>query len=45
MIDWIQGWWQTFLIWAFDRETWHVLTTKHPDFDDYVEVYRPKEEK
>jgi len=41
MIDWIKGWWETFLIWAFDREIWNVLTTPIGP-DDFVEAPRPE---
>lgn len=40
MIDWIKGWWETILIWAFDRETWNALL-EPLDPDDFVEVDRP----
>jgi hypothetical protein len=40
MISWLQGWWETFMIWAFDRETWHYLTAPL-DPDDFQEAPRP----
>lgn len=41
MLEWIRGWWETFLIWAFDRETYRALT-KPFDPDDFVEAKRPE---
>lgn len=40
MFNWIQGWWTTFAIWAFDRETYNALT-QPIDPDDLIEVERP----
>lgn len=40
MIDWFKGWWETILIWAFDRELWNDLA-KPFNPDDFEEVDRP----